>query len=123
VWNQQTAIYARVYYALEALPQFNELHHELFEVFESFGHEMTLGDQLKNIYEYVATKGIDSDQFKQTVEGKGLEDKLKNSIALAKHYEITGTPTLIISGAMKVNNKALTAKDDLLVYVDKLLEL
>jgi thiol:disulfide interchange protein DsbA len=99
------------------------LHHELFEVFESFGHEMTLGDQLKNIYEFVATKGIDSDQFKQTVEGKGLEDKLKNSIALAKHYEITGTPTLIISGAMKVNNKALTAKDDLLVYVDKLLEL
>ncbi|MFC3150652.1 DsbA family protein [Litoribrevibacter euphylliae] len=123
VWNQTTGLYARVYYAIEPLNNFDEVHHEMFKLFETFGHEKSLGEQLDKIYAMLEEKSVDVAAVKARVESKELEDKLRNSIELSKHYEISGTPTLIIEGARRVNNKALTSKDDFFTFVDQLIEM
>lgn len=123
VWNQTTGLYARVYYAIEPLKNFDEVHHEMFALFESFGHEKSLGDQLDKIYAMLAEKGVDVASVKARLEGKELEDKLRNSIELSKHYEISGTPTLIIEGSKRVNNKALSSKGEFFTYVDELIKM
>ena len=121
VWNQTTGLYARVFYAIQPLANFEEVHHDMFKLFATFGNEKSLGEQLDKIYAMLAEKGVDTAAVKTRLESKELESKLRSSITLAKHYEITGTPTLILKGSKRINNKALTSKDDLFVFVDKLL--
>ncbi|GLQ31284.1 DsbA family protein [Litoribrevibacter albus] len=123
VWNQTTGLYARVYYAVEPLENFESIHHDMFKLFETFGNEKSLGEQLDKIYAMLEEKGVDVASVKQRLESKELEDKLRNSIELSKHYEISGTPTLIIEGAKRVNNKVLTSKEELFTYVDRLMEM
>jgi len=121
VWNQTTGLYARLFYAIQPLENFDEVHHDMFKLFATFGNEKSLGEQLDKIYAMLAEKGVDTAEVKTRLESKELESKLRSSITLAKHYEITGTPTLILQGSKRINNKALTSKDDLFVFVDKLL--
>jgi thiol:disulfide interchange protein DsbA len=123
VWNQTTGLYARVYYAIEPLANFDEIHHDLFKLFATFGHEKSLGEQMDKIYALLQEKGVNVEEVKQRLESKALEDKLRRSIELSKHYEITGTPTLIIEGAKRVNNQVLNSKDEFFTYVEKLIEM
>ncbi len=121
VWNQQTGVYARVFYALEEQPNFDANHHALLEFFRTLGGEKTLAEQMDKIYNFLASKGVDIEKLKSTVESQLLEEKLKYSIELSKNYEIRGTPTLVLNGSMVINDKALKKKEDLFLFVDELL--
>ncbi|GAA3939309.1 DsbA family protein [Litoribacillus peritrichatus] len=123
VWNQQTAVYARLFYALEQQPGFDKNHHDLFVFFKGLGGEKNLAEQLDKIYAFLDGNGVDTEKLKATLESKELEEKLKYSVELAKNYEIRGTPTLVVAGSMVVNDKALKSHDDFWRYVDELLTL
>ena len=95
VFNPSWEPMAYTYYALEALGQIHNLHHEIYEAWNLKNMPLT---NEADISAFVAKHGVDSKKFSEAYRSFGVQSKITRGKQLTQSYNIRGTPTLIVDG-------------------------
>ena len=95
VFNPSWEPMAYTYYALEALGQNRNLHHDLYEAWNL--KNMALTNEA-DVTAFVAKHGVDGKKFSEAYRSFGVGSKIMRSKQLTQSYNIRGTPTLIVDG-------------------------
>lgn len=109
----------KTYYALEAIGQREAMHKKLFDAIHVQGRRFSSVDSLARFFE---SEGVDGDKFRQAMQSMVVTTKAKQARFLAKQYEVTGVPALIVGGKYRVLNSGVTTYDGLMDVVDFLVE-
>lgn len=120
VWNEQTEMHAKVFYLIKNYPNAEQIHHQLFDLVKGFSRTDSLDEQKVKFIDFLNQKGIQPIDVLNALDSTDLDSKTASSVMLAKRYEVSGTPTLIVNGEYRINNKVLTDKKQLLDIVDEL---
>lgn len=127
VWNETTELYARLYHLVNesglSPEKIDHIHHELFGIVHGFGRTSTLEEQRVELIAYLETQGIEPIASVNGLTKSDLDSSIATSLMLTKRFEVSGTPTLIISEKYKVNNRSLNSKDEMLMIVNEVLGL
>ncbi len=94
-FNDQWAIAARVYYALEAQGLLEKLHKPLFDAIHKDGLRITNQQALA---QWLEKNGVDAKKFTETERSFAVESKLKRARAVLEQTRIDGVPALMING-------------------------
>ena len=114
IFNQQVAIAARVFYALEAIGEVDRLHRALFDAIHKQGLKIT-DDRQRN--EWLERQKVDMAKFNAAYKSFSVESRLKRAAELQKAAKIDGVPSIIVNGRYSV-----TYGDRMLAVTDGLIE-
>ncbi len=120
VWSEQAVMHAKVFYLIQRYSNFEALHHELFDLVAGFLRTDSLEDQKVKFIVFFESKGIEPKVVLEALDTSLLDAKTASSVLLSKRFEISGTPTVVINRQYRVNNKALSSKDELFDIVDEI---
>lgn len=101
-FNPTWEMFARAYYAAEALGIVEQGHQAMFDGVHVKRDLRTLEDVSKLYANY----GKTAQQFLAATKSFGVEAKLKRAKLMAPRYQIEGTPTLIVAGKYRVTTKS-----------------
>ncbi|EMP55133.1 DSBA oxidoreductase [Marinobacter santoriniensis NKSG1] len=107
--------HARAFYALEAMGQRKKVHDALFEALA--GEHKRLNDG-KSLAAFLATKGIDPDEFLKNYNSFGVNAKLQQAQAKVRGARVTGTPTMLVNGKYTVTATMAGSFENMLKVVD-----
>ncbi len=114
VFNENWAIHARAYYALEKLGGLEATHSALFHAIHE--ERQRLFDQA-SLADFYATKGVDKEAFNREYDSFAVEGKVLKAAKLAKGYGITGVPAVIVNGRYRTSATLAGGYDELLKVV------
>lgn len=98
-FNEQWLPYARAYYAAKQLGVVARTHLKLFaEKFDQH-YPMNTLDELADFY---AREGVDRAKFLQVANSPEATAQLKQDLALIQHWQVDGTPALVVDGKYRV---------------------
>ena len=100
IFNDQWALAARAYYALEASGDVERVHRALFDAIHKDGLKIT--DE-KALAEWLGKKGVDAAKFGAAYRSFAVESKLKRALQLTQAYQIDGVPSLTVRGKYVVS--------------------
>jgi protein dithiol oxidoreductase (disulfide-forming) len=110
VFNEEWAIDARIFYALEALGEVDRLHRPLFDAIHRQGGVTQKGAAyLKWVQSWLAKQNLDMAKFDAALRSFAVESKIKRSFQLAQGYRLDGVPAIAVNGRYLVS--ASTARD------------
>jgi protein dithiol oxidoreductase (disulfide-forming) len=114
------ALFARGYYASEALGVSEKVHAKIWQAL--WTQQVTVRDieQMADLY---ASVGVDKSQFIDACATFAIEAKLKRAGDLLAAYQVAGTPDLIVAGKYRVLLGKLTNASDAFAVVNYLLGL
>lgn len=118
VFNQQVAIAARVYYALEAIGEVERLHRPLFDAIHKQNLKIT-DDRQRN--EWLERQKVDMAKFAAAYKSFSVESKLKRAAELQQASKIDGVPAIIVNGRYSVayGDRMLSVTDGLIEQLRK----
>lgn len=85
----------KLFYTLEAMGKFNELHQKLFNRIHV---EKKRTDSDNEILEFVTANGIDKQKFLDVYNSFGVQAKAKRATQLMQAYQVDGVPLLAVGG-------------------------
>ena len=100
IFNDQWALAARAYYALEATGDVERVHRALFDAIHKDGLKIT---DDKALAEWLGKKGVDAAKFSAAYRSFAVESKLKRALQLTQAYQIDGVPSLTVQGKYVVS--------------------
>ncbi len=121
VWNVITDLHARAYFLIESHENFNSLHRGLFKLVAGFSRTGSLDDQKIELITWLQKQDIQPIDTLSAFNSSGFENELALSVLLAKRFQVTGTPTLIVNNTYRINNKSMNSLNELLQVAEKLL--
>ncbi len=98
-WNSLWEVFARAYYASEALGVLEKTHTPLFDALFKQNKKMSTAEDLSSFY---ANYGVKPADFLKVAKSFGVNSKIARSKLLAPRYEIDGTPTIIVAGKYRI---------------------
>ncbi|AMB86184.1 thiol:disulfide interchange protein [Pseudomonas agarici] len=87
--------HGQLFLTLEAMGAEHKVHAAIFDAIQK-GHKR-LTDP-KDMADFLATQGVDKDKFLNTFNSFAVKGKIVQAKELAKKYEVSGVPTLIVNG-------------------------
>ena len=121
IWDELTEMHARLFYLIQGHESFETLHHELFGVVGGFSGTDLLEDQKVQLIVFLQQKGIQPKDVVEALNTSKYDPQTASSLMLAKRFEITGTPTVVVDKQYKILNNALKDHDALFSVMDELL--
>lgn len=106
---------ARLYYTLEAMDLVEKLHGEVFAAIHVDRQRL---DDEKTLFEWVAKKGIDSQQFSAAWSSPGVQSRLRQARALGPAAGLSGVPAVMVHGRYLVLTRG--SHEELLANIDRL---
>jgi thiol:disulfide interchange protein DsbA len=122
VWNETTDLHARAYFLIESHQNFSSLHSGLFTLVAGFSRTDSLDDQKIELITWLQKQNIQPIDALNAFNSTGFENELALSVLLAKRFQVTGTPTLVINNTYRINNKSMSSQKDLLTVAEELLD-
>ncbi len=122
VWNETTDLHARAYFLIESHKNFNRLHNGLFKLVAGFSRTDSLDDQKIELITWLQKQKIQPIDALHAFNSTSFENELALSVLLAKRFQVTGTPTLVINNVHRINNKGLDSQKKLLKVAEALLD-
>lgn len=106
---------ARLYYTLEVMDLVDKLHGDVFAAIHVDRQRL---DDERALFEWVAKKGIDANNFSAAWSSPGVQSRLQQARALGPAAGLTGVPAVMVHGRYL----ALTRGnyEDLLATIDRL---
>ncbi len=86
---------AKAYYVAEAMGILDQTHMPMFETIHRLRTD--LSDPGKQA-EFFKTYGITAEDYNKALTSFAVDTRIKRSRAMARNYQISGTPTVIING-------------------------
>ena len=110
--------HGQLFITLDTMGVEHKVHAAVFDAIQKGGKRLT---DPNDMADFVATQGIDRTKFLETFNSFAVKGKIAQYKELAKKYEITGVPTLIVNGKYRFDitsaggpEKALALADDLI---------
>jgi protein dithiol oxidoreductase (disulfide-forming) len=120
ILNEEWAVDARIYYALEAMGEVDRLHRSLFDVIHQQGGVRLHGDAFgKWVADWLAKQKVDMAKYDAALHSFTVESKLRRAAQMARSYGLDGVPTITVQGRYLVlastSQKAMLDTTDFLI--------
>lgn len=99
IFNTSWESMARMYHALQSLGEADALHDEIYK--EVQVRHLDLADQLStkpSRLDFMQLLGVDPNKFTAAYDSPDIVRRLAEARQLQEHYQIRGTPTLVVDG-------------------------
>lgn len=93
--NNKWAPSARIYYTLEAMNLIDKLHGE---VFHAMHVERRRLDDETTLLQWLTSKGVDANQFKQAWSSFGVQSRVQQARGLTSAAGLSGVPAMVVHG-------------------------
>lgn len=115
VLRDSWAIHARAYFTFEALGELDKLHPAFYQAIHVQGRRFTSPEGLAD---FAAEQGIDKKVFLDTYNSFAVDTKLRHARTMAKRYETTGVPTIIVDGRYRATASMAGTQENLMRLVN-----
>ncbi|MBE0613546.1 MAG: thiol:disulfide interchange protein DsbA/DsbL [Burkholderiales bacterium] len=120
MFNEEYALGARAFYALEAIGVEERLHKALFDAIHT-GSRLRVSNEAA-LTEWLEKQGVDTKKFAAAYRSFSVEGKLKRAAQLTQAYKIEGVPSMAVNGKYVVVTDNVTSFENLLEITDFLIE-
>jgi thiol:disulfide interchange protein DsbA len=110
---------ARMHFALEMLGERVRLADALFEATQLDG--LDLNDEAV-MADWAERQGVDRRRFGQAWRSPEVQRQVDEARTVARRYQITGVPSLVVDGRYRTSNTFTGSADDTLAMVDRLVQ-
>jgi protein dithiol oxidoreductase (disulfide-forming) len=117
-FNDAWRALAQAYYTAEALGVTERVHGPIFAAIHQRGVNLADPARMAQIFETEA--GISKDQFDQVYNSFSVRSRVQQADARGRAYRLTGTPTLIVDGAFRIDARMAGGNGAMLQVVDHL---
>jgi thiol:disulfide interchange protein DsbA len=122
VFNEEWALDARVFYALESLGQVDRLHRALFDQIHKNGGAGLKGQTyMKFVSDWLAKQGVDPAKYDAALRSFTVESKVKRAFQFAQSYRLDGVPSIAINGRYLVSASQVGDRQGMIDVSDALL--
>lgn len=120
ILNEDWAVDARIFYALEAIGEVDRLHRGLFNAIHQQGGVRLRGDAFaKWVADWLAKQKVDMAKYDAALHSFSVESRLRRAAQMASAYRLDGVPTLAVQGRYlalaSTSQKAMLATTDFLI--------
>jgi len=120
ILNEDWAVDARIFYALEAIGEVERVHRGLFNAIHQQGGVRLRGDEFaKWVADWLAKQKVDMAKYDAALHSFSVESKLRRAAQMASAYRLDGVPALTVQGRYVVmaatSQNAMLATTDFLV--------
>lgn len=119
VLNPSWKLHARAFFAAEALLAGDKFHLAMFNAIHEQGRRLRREDA---VVRFAERQGLDGEKFREAMNSKSTDEKVKQVAKLGKDYGLTGVPSLMVAGKYKVNSASVKSYDELFALVDFLVK-
>jgi len=110
--------HGQMFLALEAMGVEHKVHSAVFEAIQNQGKRLTKPEEMAD---FVATQGVDKDKFLATFNSFAIQGQIKQAKELAKKYEITGVPSMVVDGKYRFDLGTAGGPEGVLNVADQLI--
>ena len=122
VFNDDWAIDARLFYALDAMGELERLHAPLFDALHRDGGRRLRGKAYEDwLARWLPTQGIRPAHFRDVLASRAVRERVTRARRMTKTYRIAGTPTFVVQGRYVVTPEA-GERRAVLAILDHLIE-
>lgn len=119
IFNDRLEMYARAFYAAEALGELDKLHQPFFDAIHLQKRAM---NNQASIIALAAENGIDQAAFEKAFRSFSVDSKVRRAKELGRRYAITSTPSMVVNGKYRSDPGITGGFRGLLKVVDHLVE-
>lgn len=95
IFNGTLAMYARAFYAAEALGVLDKIHTPFFEAIHLQKRRMNTETEIAALF---AEHGVDQKKFEKAFRSFAVEAKVRRAAELGKRYGVQATPSMVVNG-------------------------
>lgn len=119
IFSPQLALFARAYYAAEALGVVDKVHKPLFNAVHVQKRRLSSEDEIAEVF---VENGVNKDDFHKAFRSFSVEAKVRRAAELGKRYGLEATPSMVVNGKY-ITNPGMDniGFDGMLKEVDKLI--
>ena len=110
--------HGQMFLTLEAMGVENKVHAAVFNAIQKEGKRLVKPDEMA---EFLATQGVDKDKFLSTFNSFAIKGQITKAKELAKKYEISGVPTMIVNGKYRFDLGTSGGPEQTLNVADQLI--
>jgi thiol:disulfide interchange protein DsbA len=104
IFNDEWALDARVFYALEATGNLERLHHPLIDAIHKEGGANLKGPTyMKWVSDWLSKNGVDIGKYDAALRSFTVESKVKRAFQIAQAYRLEGVPSMAVQGKYVVS--------------------
>lgn len=109
IFNDEWALDARVFYALEATGNLDRLHHALLDAVHKQGGANLKGQTyMKWVSDWLAKQDVNISKYDAALRSFTVESKIKRAAQIAQAYRLEGVPALAVQGKYVISGDART---------------
>ena len=110
--------HGQMFLTLEAMGVEHKVHNAVFNAIQKEGKRLDKPDEMA---EFLATQGVDKDKFLSTFNSFAIKGQITKAKELAKKYEISGVPTMIVNGKYRFDLGTSGGPEQTLNVADQLI--
>ncbi|MGV2836558.1 thiol:disulfide interchange protein DsbA, partial [Pseudomonas shirazensis] len=110
--------HGQMFLTLEAMGVEHKVHAAVFDAIQKQHKRLTDPEEMA---EFLATQGVDKDKFLATFNSFAIKGQVKQAKELAKKYEITGVPNMIVNGKYRFDLGTAGGPEGVLNVADQLI--
>ena len=110
--------HGQMFLTLEAMGVEQKVHNAVFEAIQKGGKRLT---DKNDMADFLASQGVDKEKFLQTFESFAVKGQIARAKELAKKYEISGVPTMVVDGKYRFDLGTAGGPDQALNVADQLI--
>ena len=104
VFNDEWALDARVFFALEATGDWARVHRPLFDAIHQQGGAQLKGETfLKFVADFLVKHGVDPAKYQAAFKSFSVDSNLRRAAQMTVAYRIDGVPSLAVNGRYVVS--------------------
>lgn len=110
--------HGQLFITLDTMGVESKVHAAVFDAIQK-GHQKLVTPE--DMADFVATQGVDKTKFLETFNSFAVKGKIVQYKELAKKYEITGVPTMIVNGKYRFDLGTAGGPEQALAVADQLI--
>ena len=110
--------HGQMFLTLEAMGVENKVHSAVFNAIQKEGKRLTDKNEMAD---FLATQGVDKDKFLATFDSFAIKGQITKAKELAKKYEISGVPTMVVNGKYRFDLGTAGGPEQTLNVADQLI--
>jgi thiol:disulfide interchange protein DsbA len=97
----------------------HKVHAAVFDAIQNQHKRLT---DKNDMADFLATQGVDKDKFLATFDSFAIQGQVKQAKELAKKYEITGVPSMVVNGKYRFDLGTAGGPEGVLNVADQLID-
>ncbi|MCI3947702.1 thiol:disulfide interchange protein [Pseudomonas syringae] len=110
--------HGQLFITLDMMGVEHKVHAAVFEAIQKGGKRLT---DKNDMADFLATQGVNKEEFLKTFDSFAVKGKIAQYKELAKKYEVTGVPTMIVNGKYRFDLGSAGGPEKTLEVADQLI--